>query len=87
MATLLGIALVVAVFVLLRSLAAGIEKSSAQTGDPRNILVVRKGSQAESSSLVTREQLQALQYLKFSKAFQLKMGCTLLVYANSLRNQ
>jgi len=63
-ATLLGIALVVAVFVLLRSLAAGIEKSSAQTGDPRNILVVRKGSQAESSSLVTREQLQALQYLK-----------------------
>jgi len=64
LATLLGIALVVAVFVLLRALAAGIEKSSAQTGDPRNVLVVRKGSQAESSSLVTREQLQALQYLE-----------------------
>ncbi len=63
LATLMGIALVVAVFVLLRALAAGIEKSSAQTGDPRNVLVVRKGSQAESSSLVTREQLQALQYL------------------------
>lgn len=62
LATLLGIALVVAVFVLLRALAAGIEKSSAQTGDPRNVLVVRKGSQAESSSLVTREQLQSLQY-------------------------
>jgi putative ABC transport system permease protein len=64
LATLLGIALVVAVFVLLRSLASGLEKSSAQTGDPRNILVVRKGAQAESSSLVTREQLQSLQYMK-----------------------
>lgn len=62
-ATLLGIAVVVAVFVLLRALAAGIEKSSTQTGDPRNVLVVRKGSQAESSSLVTLEQLKSLQYL------------------------
>lgn len=64
LATLLGIALVVAVYVLLRALAQGIEKSSASTGDPRNLLVVRKGSQAESSSLVTREQLQAILYLE-----------------------
>jgi len=61
-ATVLGIALVVAVFILVQSLAVGLEKSSANTGDPRNVLVVRKGSTAESSSLVTREQLKSLQY-------------------------
>ena len=60
--TVLGIAAVVAVFVLLRGLARGIERSSGNTGDPRNILVVRKGSQAESGSLVTREQFRTLRY-------------------------
>jgi putative ABC transport system permease protein len=62
LATVLGIALVVAVFILLQSLAIGIEKSSARTGDPRNLLVVRRGSTAESSSLVSRDQFKALQY-------------------------
>ena len=38
-ATVLGIGLVVFVFVLLQSLAAGIEKSSGNTGDPRNVLI------------------------------------------------
>ncbi|MBI3879272.1 MAG: ABC transporter permease [Verrucomicrobia bacterium] len=61
-ATILGIALTVCVFVLVQSLAAGIEKSSAATGDPRNVLVVRKGPTAESSSLVTRAQLRTIQY-------------------------
>ena len=56
--TVLGIALVVSVFVLLRALAHGIEASSANTGDPRNILVVRKGSQAESGSLLGRENFR-----------------------------
>ncbi len=60
--TVLGIALVVSVFVLLRALARGIEASSANTGDPRNILVVRKGSQAESGSLLGRENFRTLQY-------------------------
>ena len=63
-ATVLGIALVVAVFVLLRALARGIEASGANTGDPRNILVVRKGSQAESGSLITRNQFRILQYFE-----------------------
>jgi len=60
--TVLGVAAVVSVFVLLRALARGIESTSGNTGDPRNILVVRKGSQAESGSLVTREQFRTLQY-------------------------
>ena len=62
LSTILGIALVVAVFVLLRALAQGIEASSANTGDPRNVLVVRKGSQAESGSLVTLEQFRTVRY-------------------------
>jgi putative ABC transport system permease protein len=62
-ATILGIALVVAVYTLVQSLAVGLEKSSANTGDSRNIMIVRKGSTAESSSQVTREQFQLLPYL------------------------
>ncbi len=61
-ATVLGIALVVFVFVLLQSLAAGIEKSSSNTGDPRNIMVVRKGSTAESASLISRQTLTEIRY-------------------------
>lgn len=64
LATVLGIALVVSVFVLLRALARGIEASSGNTGDPRNILVVRKGSQAESGSLVSRDHFRTLQYFE-----------------------
>jgi putative ABC transport system permease protein len=64
MATVLGIALVVFVFVLLQSLAAGIERSSGNTGDPRNIMVVRKGATAESASLISRENFQQIQYFE-----------------------
>jgi putative ABC transport system permease protein len=63
LATVMGIALVVAVFVLVQSLAVGLEKSSRNTGDPRNVMVARKGSTAESSSQVTREQYRNLLYL------------------------
>jgi putative ABC transport system permease protein len=63
-ATVLGIGLVVFVFVLLQSLAAGIEKSSGNTGDPRNVLVVRKGSTAESASLISRENYQQIRYFE-----------------------
>ena len=61
--TVLGVTLVVAVYVLLQSMAAGIEKSSASTGDPRNVMIVRKGSTAESSSQVTREQFRLIPYM------------------------
>lgn len=64
LATVLGIALVVFVFVLLQSLAAGIEKSSGNTGDKRNVLIVRKGSTSESASLISRENLRDLRYFE-----------------------
>lgn len=58
--TIVGIALVVAVFVLVQSLAVGLEKSASNTGDPRNIMIVRKGSTAESTSMVSLQQFQIL---------------------------
>lgn len=62
-ATIAGIALVVAVYVLLQALAIGLEKSSRNTGYSLNVVVVRKGSTAESSSQITREQFRFIKYL------------------------
>jgi putative ABC transport system permease protein len=62
LATILGIGLVVAVFVLVQSLAVGLEKSAGNTGDPRNLMIVRKGSTAESTSMVSLQQFQILHY-------------------------
>ena len=64
LATIIGIALVVAVYVVLQAMAAGLEQSSANTGDARNFLVLRKGATSESVSQVTREQLRYIQYMK-----------------------
>ncbi|MCU0784558.1 MAG: ABC transporter permease [Verrucomicrobia bacterium] len=61
-ATVLGVALVVTVYILMQAMAAGLVKSSQNTGDPRNVMIVRKGSTAESSSQVSREQLRVIQY-------------------------
>ncbi|HZQ48352.1 MAG TPA: ABC transporter permease [Verrucomicrobiae bacterium] len=63
LATILGIALVVSVYMLMQTMAIGLEKSSQNTGDLRNIMIVRKGSTAESSSQVKREQLKLFNYL------------------------
>lgn len=64
LATILGIALVVAVYIMVNALAVGLEKNSANTGDPRNLMIVRKGSTAESSSQITLEQFRLIQYLE-----------------------
>jgi putative ABC transport system permease protein len=61
---ILGIALVVFVFVLMQSLAEGIKRSSGNTGDPRNIMIVRKGSTAESASQISFQNLRELQYFE-----------------------
>lgn len=62
LATIFGIAMLVLVYVCLQSMAAGLEKSSRDTGDPRNVMILRKGSTAESSSQITREQFHRLKY-------------------------
>ena len=63
-ATVLCTALVVAVFVVIQSLAIGLEKSSGNTGDFRNLLVVRRGATAESTSQITPEQFRIVRYLE-----------------------
>ena len=62
LATILGISMVVAVYVIVQALAVGLQTSGANTGDPRNLLIVRKGSQSESSSVVNLEQFRSLRY-------------------------
>jgi putative ABC transport system permease protein len=62
LATILGVALVVAVYVMVQSLAVGLEKASGNTGDPRNLMIVRRGAVAESGSQITREQFNLIQY-------------------------
>jgi ABC-type antimicrobial peptide transport system permease subunit len=51
----LGIALVVMVFVTLLALAAGFSKAVECSGSPQNIIVLRKGADAELQSQVTLE--------------------------------
>ena len=63
LATTLGVALVVAVFVMVMALARGLKSTYISTGDPRNVLVLRKGSTAESSSQITREEVRLIRYL------------------------
>lgn len=62
LATVIGIAFLVAVFVLVQSLAVGLQKSASNTGDPRNFMIVRKGSTAESTSMVSLSQFQMIHY-------------------------
>jgi len=63
LATTLGIALVVAVFVMVMSLARGLRATFLSTGDPRNLLVLRKGAMAESSSQITLDDVRRTKFL------------------------
>ena len=63
LATMLGIALVVAAFIFVRALAHGMEATYISTGDERNLIVLRKGSTAESSSQINREEARRIKYL------------------------
>lgn len=63
LATTVGLALVVAVFVMVMSLARGLRTTFLSTGDPKNLLVVRKGSMAESSSQITFDEVRRVKYL------------------------
>src|SRR5438270_13774768 len=64
LATIAGIALVVTVFVMVMALARGLKTTFVSTGDPRNLLVLRKGAMAESSSQITLEDVRRTKYLE-----------------------
>jgi putative ABC transport system permease protein len=61
-AAIASIGLVVCGYLMMQGIPAGLDKSKGDTGDPRNVMVVRKGSTAESSSQVTREQFKIIPY-------------------------
>jgi putative ABC transport system permease protein len=61
--TILGVGLVVAVFIGVMALARGLEEAFEATGEPLNLVVLRQGSQVETSSAVRRDSLQVIQYL------------------------
>ena len=56
-----GMALVVFVFTAMQMLDAGLKKTLVQTGSPDNMLVIRKGSETEVQSGVTREQAAVIE--------------------------
>ena len=62
LATVLGIALVVLVWIIMQALATGLENAGGTTGDPRNLLVVRKGSDSEATSQIGLDDVRAIQY-------------------------
>ena len=61
--TVLSIGLVVAVFIGVMALARGLEEAFVTTGAPLNLVVLRQGSQVETSSVVKRDSLQVIKYL------------------------
>ncbi|HLG13443.1 MAG TPA: ABC transporter permease [Blastocatellia bacterium] len=61
--TVSTVALVVAVFIAIMSLASGLNTVLVSSGSPENLIVVREGSQAEVQSEVTREAFQLIQTL------------------------
>lgn len=63
MMTALGIALTVAVAVFIMALLSGLKQAFVSSGDPLNVLVLRKGSQSELQSGVDRESFQTIKYL------------------------
>jgi putative ABC transport system permease protein len=61
--TALGIAMVVAVFVMTLALAQGFRATLVASGSPQNAIVLRKGATAENVSAVLRSQLPLIESL------------------------
>ncbi len=76
-----GIALVVVVFVTLLSLAAGFRRVVETSGNPRNVIVLRKGADAELQSQVMRETARVIGELPIVAQ---KGGRKLMVYESVL---
>jgi len=63
MMTALGIALTVAVAVFIMALLAGLNKAFVSSGNPLNVLVIRKASQTELQSGIDHDAYQTIKYL------------------------
>ena len=60
--TALGIGLTVAVLLSILALVEGLRTSLESTGDPRHLIVMRKGATAVLNSVVTPEQFQTVKF-------------------------
>ncbi len=58
-----GIALVVAVFVVVMAMVAGLASSITEAGSPDNLIVLRKGATTETYSNMTLDQFDTLKFL------------------------
>lgn len=58
--TAAGVAMTVAVLLAVLGLVAGLQSAFAATGDPTQVLVMRKGGNAELTSVMTPQQLQII---------------------------
>jgi putative ABC transport system permease protein len=58
-----GIALVVAVFVIVMAMVAGLNSAIQDTGSPDNMIVLRKGSTTETGSGFSLNQFEAMKFL------------------------
>jgi putative ABC transport system permease protein len=58
--TATGIAMTVAVLLAVLGLVAGLQSAFNSTGDPARVLVMRKGGNAELTSLLTQQQFQII---------------------------
>src|SRR3989442_10426365 len=58
-----GVALVVAATMLLAALVGGLQQMLVSTGEPDNLIVLRKGATSDGSSVVPREAAQMLRML------------------------
>src|SRR5215471_5246193 len=61
--TAMGIAMVVAVFVMTLAIAQGFESTLVASGSPQNAIVLRKGATAEMMSAVLRPELPIIESL------------------------
>src|SRR5262245_5939582 len=59
--TALGIAMVVAVFVMTLSIAQGFQSTLVASGSPQNAIVMRKGATSENVSAIAKQELPLIQ--------------------------
>ena len=62
-ATALSLGITIGVFLMVMALAKGIDMTLATSGEPLNLIVLRNGSTSELSSDVSRDNLNALQFM------------------------
>jgi len=61
--TMGGVAMVVAATMLLAALVGGLQRMLASTGEPDNLIVLRKGATSDGASVVPHDAVQALRAL------------------------